>query len=61
MKRIIVDKCNNPHWVNHAKVEILQDGKDGYISFSTHQENPLQYAKNCPEYKSGEYKLIIKR
>ena len=41
MKKIIVDMCTNPHWVNHAKVEILQDGKDGYISFSTHQENPI--------------------
>ena len=59
-KQIIVDKCTNPYWPNHAKVQILSDGPNGYSSFSTHQENPLEYAKNCDEYKSGEYKLIIK-
>ena len=59
-KQIIVDKCTNPYWPNCAKVEILSDGPGGYHSFSTHQENPLEYAKNCSEYKSGEYELIIK-
>ena len=59
-KEIIVDKCTNPHWPNHAKVQILSDGPDGYSSFSTHQENPLKYAKSRDEYKSGKYKLIIK-
>ena len=59
-KQIIVDKCTNPYWPNCAKVEILSDGPGGYHSFSTHQENPLKYAKNCSEYKSGEYELIIK-
>ena len=59
-KQIIVDKCINPYWPNCAKVDILSDGPDGYSSFSTHQENPLEYAKNCSEYKSGEYELIIK-
>ena len=59
-KQIIVDKCTNPYWPNCAKVEILSDGPNGYSSFSTHQENPLEYAKNCSEYKSGEYELIVK-
>ena len=59
-KQIIVDKCANPYWPNCAKVEILSDGPGGYSSFSTHQENPLEYAKNCSEYKSGEYELILK-
>ena len=59
-KQIIVDKCTNPYWPNCAKVEILSDGPNGYSSFSTHQENPLEYAKNCSEYKSGEYELILK-
>ena len=59
-KEIIVDKCTNPYWPNHAKVEILSDGPNGYSSFSTHQENPLEYAKSRDEYKSGEYELIIK-
>ena len=59
-KQIIVDKCTNPYWPNHAKVEILKDGPNGYFAFSSHQENPLEYAKNSDEYKSGEYELIIK-
>ena len=50
-KQIIVDKCTNPYWPNHAKVQILYDGPEGYRSFSTHQENPLEYAKNRKEYK----------
>ena len=57
-KQIIVDKCTNPYWPNHAKVQILSDGPNGYSSFSTHQENPLEYAKNRDEYKSSEYELI---
>ena len=60
IKQIIVDKCTNPYWPNHAKVQILSDGPNGYSSFSTHQENPLEYAKSRDEYKSGEYELIIK-
>ena len=60
IEQIIVDKCTNPYWPNCAKVEILSDGPDGYSSFSTHQENPLEYAKSRKEYKSGEYELIIK-
>ena len=59
-KQIIVDKCTNPYWPICAKVEILSDGPGGYSSFSTHQENPLEYAKSRDEYKSGEYELIIK-
>ncbi len=60
IKQIIVDKCTNPYWPNHAKVQILSDGPNGYSSFSTHQENPLEYAKSRDEYKSGEYELIVK-
>ena len=59
-KQIIVDKCTNPYWPNYAKVQILSDGPNGYSLFSTHQENPLEYAKSRDEYKSGEYELILK-
>ena len=59
-KQIIVDKCTNPYWPNHAKVEILKDGPSGYFAYSSHQKNPLEYAKNSDEYKSGEYELILK-
>ena len=45
----------------------MSDGADGYSHFSTHQENPLQYALNLIEngkYSGNkdysEYQLIIK-
>ena len=61
-KQIIVDAryLDNKWWPNHGSVEVVRDGPDGYCSFSTHQENPLEYAKSRKEYKSGEYELIIK-
>jgi len=61
-KQIIVDAryLDSKWWPNHGNVEVVRDGPDGYCSFSTHQENPLEYAKNCKEYKSGEYELVIK-
>tara|TARA_R110001592_G_scaffold36160_2_gene122046 strand:- start:341 stop:607 length:267 start_codon:yes stop_codon:yes gene_type:complete len=62
-KEVIVDLryLDNKWWPNHGYVQILSDGPDGYSSFSTHQENPLEYAKSRKEYKSGEYKLVIKK
>ena len=61
-KVIIVDLryLDNEYWPNYGQVEVLRDGPDGYSSFKTHQENPLEYAKNRKEYRSGEYDLIIK-
>ena len=66
-KEIIVDLryLDNEWWPNHGYVQILSDGPDGYSSFSTHQENPLQYAKNRINDKDSltdysKYKLIIK-
>ena len=47
-------------WPGYGDVEILREGPDGYSSFKTHQENPLEYAENLKEYRSGEYKLVIK-
>tara|TARA_R110002020_G_scaffold387864_1_gene598603 strand:+ start:702 stop:887 length:186 start_codon:yes stop_codon:yes gene_type:complete len=60
MKSIIVELSNNPYWKNYGTVEIKTDNKNEYISFKTHQQNPIKYAKNLKEYKSGNYKLIIK-
>jgi len=68
-KEIIVDLryLDNKHWPNYGHVEILSDGPDGYSSFSTHQENPLQYAKDrMSEGFDGvrdlsKYKLVIKK
>ena len=61
-KQIIVDlrHLDDKWWPNYGYVQVLKDGPDGYCSFSTHQENPLEYAKSRKEYKSGEYELIIK-
>ena len=61
-KEIIVDLryLDNKWWPNYGYVEILREGPSGYCSFSSHEENPLEYAKSRKEYKSGEYKLIIK-
>ena len=59
-KQIIVRMGKSKFWPGYGDVEILREGPDGYSSFKTHQENPLQYAKNLKEYRSGEYKLIIK-
>ena len=63
-KEIIVDLryLDNKWWPNYGYVEILSDGPDGYSSFSTHQENPLQYAKDrMKKEKYSKYKLIIKK
>ena len=67
-KEIIVDLryIKNKYWSGYGYVQILSDGPDGYSSFSTHQENPLQYAKDrMSERNDGlrdlsKYKLIIK-
>tara|TARA_R110000851_G_scaffold261236_1_gene413730 strand:+ start:104 stop:349 length:246 start_codon:yes stop_codon:yes gene_type:complete len=59
-KIIIVEVNKNPHWPGYSTVEITSDTKDGYSSFKTHQENPIEYVRKCKEFISGEYKLIIK-
>jgi hypothetical protein len=67
-KEIIVDLryIKNKYWPGYGYVQILSDGPDGYSSFSTHQENPLQYAKDrMSEGFDGlkdlsKYELIIK-
>ena len=63
-KEIIVDLryLDNKHWPNHGYVEIVSDGPNGYASFSTHQEHPLQYAKDkMKKERYKEYKLVIKK
>ena len=59
-KQIIVEMGKNPYWPGYGEVEIRREGPDGFSTFKTHQEHPLEYAKNCKEYKSGEYELVIK-
>jgi len=59
-KQIIVRMGKSKFWPGYGDIEILREGPDGYSSFKTHQERPLEYAKNRKEYRSGEYELIIK-
>ena len=63
-KEVIVDLryLDNEWWPNYGYVQILSDGPDGYSSFSTHEKNPLQYAKDrMKEEKYNKYKLVIKK
>jgi hypothetical protein len=65
-KEIIVDLryLDNKWWPNYGDVEILRDGPDGYFSYKTHQEHPLQYALEMMEGDNhndySDYELIIK-
>ena len=46
---------------NFGHVEIMSEGPNGYSSFKTNQgKNALKYALDTKEYKSKEYKLVIK-
>ena len=60
IKTITIRMTKNKFWPGYGDVTILSDGPNGYSHFSTHQEHPMKYALNCEEYKSGEYKLVIK-
>ena len=59
-KTILVEIGKNPYWKGYGEVTITSDGTDGYSHFKTHEENPLEYALETKEYKSGEYQLAIK-
>ena len=56
-KQIIVTMSKGPHWIGYGDVEILSEGPNGYSSFKTHQEFPMEYIKTRKEY--GEYELVI--
>ena len=58
-KQIIVTMTKGPYWPGYGDVETLRDGPNGYSSYRTHQQFPLEYVKNLKEYKSGEFELII--
>ena len=62
-KEITVDLryIKNKYWPGYGYVTIMSDGPDGYSHFSTHQEHPLEYAKDrMKEEQYKEYKLIVK-
>ena len=59
-KQITVKMRKNKFWPGYGDVEILREGPDGYSHFSTHQEHPLQYAKDrMKEEQYKDYKLIV--
>ena len=59
-KEIIVTLRDNPYWPGYGDVEIISDSPNGYSCFTTHQENPIEYAKErLKENKYKEYKLIV--
>ena len=60
-KQITVKMRKNKFWPGYGDVEILREGPDGYSHFSTHQQHPLQYAKDrMKEEQYKDYKLIVK-
>ena len=59
-KVIVVEINKNPYWKGYGTIKVISDTKNGYSSFETHQEFPMEYALNRKEYKSGSHKLIIK-
>jgi len=38
---------------------VLSDGPGSYSCFTTHQKNPIAYAREREEYKSGEYNVVL--
>ena len=52
MKTIVVN-------INSGEVKLVNDGNN-YWSMSSIHDKPLIYALNLDEYKTGEYKLVIK-
>ena len=65
-REIIVETGENPYRPGYGTVTIISDGPDGYSSSSSHEPNPLQYAKDrMSEGFDGlrdlsKYKLVIK-
>ena len=61
VKTITVKIGKNKFWPGYGEVTIMSDGLDGYSHFSTHQEHPVEYAKDrMKEEQYKDYKLIVK-
>ena len=59
-KTILVEMDKYKDRVGQGTIQITSDGPNGFSQFKTHQVNPVDYALNREEYKSGEYKLVVK-
>ena len=59
-KEIIVEMDKYPGRKGQGIVRIISDEPNSYWSMSTHQKNPIEYAKErLKEEKYKEYKLIV--
>ena len=59
-KTILVEMDKYPGRKGQGTVQITNDGPSGFTQFKSHEVNPIEYVLNCKEYKSKEYKLVIK-
>jgi len=59
-KTILVEMDKYEGRKGQGTIQITSDGPNGFSQFKTHQVNPVDYALNREEYKSGEYKLVVK-
>jgi len=59
-KTILVEMDKYEGRKGQGTIQITSDGPNGFSQFKTHQVNPVDYALNREEYKSGKYKLVIK-
>ena len=59
-KTILVEMDKSKYRYGQGTIQITSDGPDGFSQFKTHQKLPMKYVFNCNEYRSGEYKLVIK-
>jgi len=60
VRTITITMMTNKWWPGYGNVSIDSDGPSGFRHFATSQKNPMEYALNTKEYKSGEYELIVK-
>ena len=60
VRTITITMMTNKWWPGYGNVSIDSDGPSGFTHFATSQKNPMEYALNTKEYKSGGYELIVK-
>ena len=60
VRTITITMMTNKWWPGYGNVAFNSDGPSGFTHFATSQRNPMEYALNSKEYKSGEYELIVK-
>jgi len=59
VKEIRIEMDKYPGRIGQGTVKVLSDGPGSYSCFTTHQKNPIAYARERKEYRSGEYDVIL--